>query len=263
MKQTIILSIFLTFSILSIQSCDSKQKLKDRISHLEEAVSKDRTKGRIELADAYTEFATTYPEDSLSEEYLLSAVNANSGANEHLKAIDCGEKYLMLFKEGEFKNRVILTMAKSYFGAENSDSAIKMFEKVPMGSEFMSTDIHFMKKSFLLFIEQHPDDSRSIDYSIKAANLLAETGSAERAVTVLSDLVAKYPDSEFSPYALMRSADIMEVQLKQIHEADSILRLLIEKYPKSNFARDANVILEKELLGLSDEEKFAKITGSN
>jgi len=256
--------IFLLLLVVgTFTSCDKKQKLKDQIATLESQSPVDNSQSRMELAKAYISYANQFPSDSLAEQYHHSAVAIATSSKNHESAVQYGNEFLDKFPNSPIKDEVVLLIARSYFHQGNSDSAVALFESVPMGSSFASTDLHYMKKAYLLFLKDHPKDERSIDYSIKAANLLAESGSANKAVDLLLGLVKNHPDSEFSPYALMRSADILEVQSKNLPEAETTLKRLIEEYPESNFARDARIILEKGLLGLSDEEKFARITGQN
>jgi outer membrane protein assembly factor BamD (BamD/ComL family) len=244
-----------------VASCNPQKSLQTKIEKLSQEYAGGKVELTNKLASTMAEYAIKYPNDSLSQGYLSLAAQYFSAANDQDEAIHACEKFAELYPNSEAKTEMYLIQARAYSALDKSDSCIKYFERVGASFDYSGTDKHLWKKAYLDYIEKNPNGDQSIDYSIKAANLLAASGSGDQAIILLNKIVEGSPDSKFAPYALMRIADIQENDLSNIEGAEMSLKRLIELYPSSNFANDAKIILEKGLLGLTEEEQFAKIIG--
>ncbi|MCB9246088.1 MAG: tetratricopeptide repeat protein [Flavobacteriales bacterium] len=245
--------------ILTLAACDKQQQLKNEIAQLELEEAEASPEGKLALANAYYEYATKYPNDSVSEGYLFRSCGMFAIMEKHEELMKASSAFFAQYDQSPNFSRVQLQRAKSFFVSDMPDSAVVVYEQVRDRAALNGDDLHFLKKTYLKLVEKYPTEERSIDYRIKGSNLLAEAGSGEQAIALLLQVTDSFPESNYCPYALMRAADIAETRLADIPQAEQLLKRLIYTYPQSNFASDAQIILEKQLLGLTDEEKFQRI----
>lgn len=255
--------LYILLGLFLFSACNKQEKLKKEIAQLELEDAEGSTEGRTALAKAYFDYANTYPSDTLAETYLLKACGLYSVLEKHGDVVQVCSKFLSHYDQSPHYSRVQLYRAKSLFLSDQPDSAVVAYEQVRDRSALNGDDLHFLKKTYLKLVEKYPTEKRSVDYRIKASNLLAEAGSGEQAINLLLQVADSFSDSDFCPYALMRAADIAETRLADLDQAKALLERLINTYPESNFAADARIILDKKLLGLTDEEKFQRIVSES
>lgn len=97
-----------------------------------------------------------------------------------------------------------------------------------------------------------PDESKSPEYLFKAGELANSLQLPQPALGYLNRLLNKYPNYKNAPYALFMQGMIYDDQLKDTANARKIYTKVIEKYPESQLAKDAEASIQN--LGKSVEE---------
>lgn len=256
------ISLFSTaFVALLFQSCAQPSVL-DQIKELENQEAQMQPEAAKKLAGLYREYAAEN-KDSLAEEFLLRSAQIDLEGERYGAVIDSDSLLQLQFDSSKYSKQISLLAAKALLKSGKESAAIRRYEKIANEEILHNRDLHQMKLAYLAYIEKYPENQESLDYSIKAANLLATSGGARQAIDLYLSVVEKFPESAYAPFALTKTSEVYETQLGDIDQARKYLEQLIAEYPESNFARDAQVILDKGLLGLSDEEKFRRIIGQD
>lgn len=161
--QTRVYSLFLLALVSILVSCGGSNKesekeksLEDNIAEYEAELFKptqtklDKRKA-LDLVNLYVEYATQYPEDSLSPEYLFKAADISMNLNRPRKTIE-------LFDQ-------ILVSYPNY-----SKTATALFLKAFVYEDQLQ-DYEEAKKYYTLFIETYPDSDFADDAKISLSNL--------------------------------------------------------------------------------------------
>ncbi len=107
------------------------------------------------------------------------------------------------------------------------------------------------------YAQKYPDDSLSIKYWFRAAQIQVNLGESQKAIHTLDSLIANYPKAKIIPSALQFKAFIYDDRLGQIDEARATLDELINNFPESELVENAKAY--KETLGKSPEEIIAEL----
>lgn len=102
------------------------------------------------------------------------------------------------------------------------------------------------------YAQKFPDDTLSVDYWFKAAQVEVGLNIPLQAIQSLDSLIIKYPDAKNIPSALQFKAFIWDDRLGNINKAALVLDYLIENYPDSELIENAKAY--KASLGKSPEE---------
>lgn len=97
-----------------------------------------------------------------------------------------------------------------------------------------------------------PDETKSPEYLFKAGELANSLQLAQPALSYLGRVMSKYPNYKNAPYALFMQGMIYDDQLKDTANARKIYTQVIQKYPESQLAKDAEASIKN--LGKSVEE---------
>lgn len=130
----------------------------------------------------------------------------------------------------------------------NSDGNIKIDEAIKLAN--------FYKK----FAINNVNDSVSPYYLFKSADIFMNMNKANDAINSFNLILEKYPNFEKTPSVLFLKAFIFEDQLTDYVNAEKYYKQFLEKYPKSEFADDAEISLKN--LGKTPEqliEEFEKM----
>ncbi len=93
------------------------------------------------------------------------------------------------------------------------------------------------------FIKNFPADSNTQRYIFKAGNLYMNMGKGKQAIEMFDQYRASYPNNPRSALCLFFTAYIYENILKNLDKAQESYILFIEKYPRHDFADDAQMAL--------------------
>jgi len=99
---------------------------------------------------------------------------------------------------------------------------------------------------------KYPEDSVSVKYLFKAAQVEVGLGESLVAIHTLDTLINRYPNAEIIPNVLQFKAFIYDDRLDRVNKAAAALDIIIEKYPDCDIID--NVKAYKETLGKSPEE---------
>lgn len=110
----------------------------------------------------------------------------------------------------------------------------------------------FAMRCYDEYASYFPDEVKAPEYLFKAGELANSLQMPQPALNYLGRLMIKYPQYKNAPYALFMQAMIYDDQLKDTANARKIYKQVIEKYPESQLAKDAQASINN--LGKSVEE---------
>lgn len=149
----------------------------------------------------------------------------------------------------------ILLASVAFFTACDSPKE-KMVKKITElennDSSYSVTLLQELKFAYLEFGNKYPDDEKSAGYLFKAAQRCIALNTANEAVIILNDLMAKYPKNDICQEALFLLAFTYENSLQDLKQAEEKYKQFIQLYPKNELAEDAKLSLEN--LGKSPQE---------
>jgi len=93
------------------------------------------------------------------------------------------------------------------------------------------------------FIKNFPADSLTQKYIFKAGSLYMNIGNGKSAIEMFDLYRNTYPNDVRSAICLFFTAYIYENLLKNLDKAQELYILFIEKYPRHDFAKDAQMSL--------------------
>ena len=98
----------------------------------------------------------------------------------------------------------------------------------------------------LEFAHKHPCSAKSPNLLLKGADLQRALERFEESEQTLKNLIDKHPDFNKADVAYFFMANMQMEQGKK-EEAKKTFQNLISKFPKSEFSRDAQILLDNEL----------------
>ncbi|MCC6251339.1 MAG: tetratricopeptide repeat protein [Bacteroidia bacterium] len=110
----------------------------------------------------------------------------------------------------------------------------------------------FAIKCYEEFASYFPDDAKSADYLLKAADISQGLGSYDAALNYLNKLTTKYPNYKNKAWAILMKAIIYGDVKGDTAQARIYYNEVITQYPESELAKDAEASIKN--LGKSPEE---------
>lgn len=96
---------------------------------------------------------------------------------------------------------------------------------------------------YIAYSDTHPNDPLSPEYLLKAAQLCENLpNQSARELAILSEILARFPRSEFAPKAMMAKAHIYRTILRDTAQARSSYAQFLQKFP----AHELAPIIKKE-----------------
>lgn len=131
----------------------------------------------------------------------------------------------------------------------------KIFDPVKMMADpaMVGTYLHSCMARVLLL----PKDTKSVSMLNKAAENAYYTQQYQKSLYLYEWLETAYPDDDKAAQALFMRAFVYDNDLKQYDLAKPLYELFLQKYPKDDFADDAQVLLKN--LGKSPEEMIQEL----
>jgi outer membrane protein assembly factor BamD (BamD/ComL family) len=124
----------------------------------------------------------------------------------------------------------------------------------PKATSFEKAKADSLMTMYETFITRFPDDSLSPGYTFKAANIAMNMNEGAKSLALFDQYITKYPDRPKAEVCLFFKAYVYENVVRNLDKAKETYLVFIEKYPKSQFADDAQIALQN--LGKSPEEMF-------
>lgn len=108
--------------------------------------------------------------------------------------------------------------------------------------------------TFSKYAEENPDAANAAEYLFKAVEISINTKQdAQQSIDLVNRLVTKYPTFDKNPVALfMLATFVYDEQLHDLDKAREAYQQVIDQYPDSPFARDAEIAITQ--LGMTPEE---------
>ncbi|MCX6285928.1 MAG: tetratricopeptide repeat protein [Bacteroidetes bacterium] len=96
---------------------------------------------------------------------------------------------------------------------------------------------------YSVFIKNFPADSMTQKYIFKAGTMYMNSGNGKAAIEMFDLYRSGYPNDPRSAMCLFFTAYVYENLLKNLDKAQELYILFIEKYPRNDFADDAQMAL--------------------
>ena len=108
--------------------------------------------------------------------------------------------------------------------------------------------------TFSKYVEENPEAADAAEYLFKAVEISINTKQdAQQSIDLVSRLVANYPTFDKNPVALfMLATFVYDEQQHDLDKAREAYQKVIDQYPDSPFARDAEIAITQ--LGMTPEE---------
>ena len=249
------LNLALLLAILFLFGCSNeKTSLKNRIVDLETREAAMSPEDRKALNQLYEEYALKYPKDSVSEIYLANAIVFNNLIGNARHTLELGATFTERYADQTNARDVNISLGQASLKLGAVNDAITYFG--------LANELQQLENSYLIQLGEAYERSAQLDSSdgrqsklIRAANIRTETGYLLMADSMFKQFVKTYPSSEYAPYAIARRAEIME-SMGNLEAARSRMEELIASYPESNFASDARIMIDRGMIGKTDEEKY-------
>lgn len=251
--------------VITALACQSKKdKLTESIIKLETSDSSSTPKGFNQLADLYFDYAKSFPEDTVSENYLYKGFMFKYLTNHWDDAIKFATYYKTKYPVSENYHRINLKLADVYLtGKNNSDSAVRYFLLADGKVQFSTDEYRKAGNTIAQRVKSNPGSNKNPGLLFTAAKFLQLCTDFEKAVEIYSEVAKTYPAYEKSPDALMAAGFISWNNLQKPEDAKTFYHLLSQKYPGHPLAKEAKMILSENILTMTELELAEYLTKKN
>ncbi len=198
----------------------------------------------------------TTPDSALTREAVLGLGDALARLRDYPGAVSAYERFLSLTAAGGGGSATVLwklarTSASGKNFRKSNDAAQRLLKSAAPDSLKRRVQILLARNAeeqnnpalalqlFLSFCEQRPDDPSTPEVLLRAAGIAEKgTGDLRKAAELYTQLRARYERSSLVDDAVMGAARCLET-LKEFDRAVPLYRLLLERYPASEFAPGA------------------------
>lgn len=207
-------SLFFTICLFIIACQSDKQKQQTEIQSLENAANESTDAFTLDtLLATYQIYFTTYPDDKAQSNSYKK--NAKSLLNKRLSVLK-----MQLFDDST--------------GVANYEAA----------TEFINLSERY---AALL-----PEEKEAPNWLFQAGELAGSLHQYDKTLALYKKVNEEFPAYEKSSQVLFMRAFTLDSELKRFEEAKILYEEFIKKYPKDDFADDAQFLLDN--LGKSEEE---------
>ena len=164
-------------------------------------------------------------------------------------------------KKSESENGNKATVAT---GKERYEQLIDSIEAKMQATRNMPLDqgtAMFAMRVYDEYASYVPDEQKSPDYLFKAGELANSMQLSQPALGYFTRLTNKYPSYKNTPYAIFMQGMIYDDQLKDTAGARKMYKQVIEKFPNTQLAKDAETSIGH--LGKSVEELVREFEQKN
>lgn len=111
------------------------------------------------------------------------------------------------------------------------------------------------------FASQYPEDSVSVEYLFKAAEVEMGMNKNDDCINTLSLIQSTYPNHDIIPMVLHFKAFVYDDKFQDFDKARASLDELIEKYPEDKLIENAKAY--RDMIGKDPEELFRRADSAN
>lgn len=244
------------FLALGVLSCTSKKdKLSEAILKIENSDSSSTKNGFNQLAELYYEYANSFADDTLSEKYLYKGFIFKYITQHWEDALKYSKVYKGRYPQSENYHRINLKLADLWAkGKNNQDSAVHYYLLAAGKVEFSTEEYRIAAKILEAFVHSQPQNSKSTLYLYEAARFYQTCGDFQPAINAYLEVADTHPEFVQSPDALMAAGFIYWNDLKDNTKAKDVYQKLCGKYPDHALAKEAKLILDENILGMTELE---------
>ena len=138
-------------------------------------------------------------------------------------------------------------------------SIAEMEKEIREHAELDTAVARKLTTSYVMYADQHPEDTISPVYLGKAADIYKEMqGEVLKAVNVYNRIIHEYPESPEAARSVFMIGYVFDEKLNDKKRAAKSYEHFLNKYPDHALAKDANSLLLIARDTLTDEELVAK-----
>ena len=151
------------------------------------------------------------------------------------------------------------TEVKKELTIEDHRMEVEQYQKELFSAEYTALDVFKADSMILLYksyAEEYPEDSMSIQYLFKAAEVQMGIDKDLDCIATLSQIQNTYPDSKIIPMLLQFKAYVYDEKLHEYEKAIMIMDELIENYPDDKLIPNAKAY--RDMIGKDPQELFQR-----
>lgn len=99
-------------------------------------------------------------------------------------------------------------------------------------------------KAYATYANKFPQDTLSANYIFKAGEVASAIKMSQQSVNYFDTFLNNYPEHPKAATALFLKAFVLENDLNKYGEATAAYNLVMQKYPNTSFARDAEACIQ-------------------
>ncbi len=242
--------------ITAFAACTSKKdKLTKEIYALETSDSSSTPKGMNDLAELYYDYSKNFTKDSISEKYLFKGFMFKYILERWDDAIKYSDFYKKNYPVTENWHSINLKLADVYDkGKNNLDSAVHYYLLAKGKARFSTDDYRKASSALKKWANANTKSDKRAGILYNAAIFSQTATEYDSAVRLYVEVANQYPAYDKSPDALTAAGFICWNDLKKPEQGKIYYQKLIEKYPNDSLAKDAKIILNENIMGMSDLE---------
>lgn len=115
-----------------------------------------------------------------------------------------------------------------------------------------TTKANELIKLYEQYASNYPDDSNSIKYLFRSAEICSNIGKAEESVIIIDKIIKTYPEDKLIPIVMHYKGFLYEERIKDLDKAKKSYEDLIKAFPNSDLAVSAQACIDN--LGKTDLE---------
>jgi len=150
----------------------------------------------------------------------------------------------------------VLIFTACQISKEKLSEQIKVSEE-EVSKSFNPEEMKQLRGLYKEYINKFPEDGLSVEYLFKCARINISLRDGNAAIKDFTNLINRYPESEYAPQAYYYIAFVYEDVIYDIVAAEVAYNDFIEKYPEHELANDARRSIK--YLGKSPEEILTSI----
>jgi tetratricopeptide (TPR) repeat protein len=242
----------------SLSGCSNNQKeLSAEIFKIEHGAELSTQEGMLKYCEMMEEYANRFPDDEQSAVYLHKAAVNYYLIKKFDKALKLSHYYLSKYPNGLERNPTLTNIAHIYNdGLIIPDSAIKYYKLAsdlkPL-SVLDKNDLGLNYQKLAILIEKK-DTIKAIEYYNQSAQYMHATGAYNGSIANLLKIVELNPKSPKAPNILQQIAFTYENDVLDTDNAIKYYTLLVKNYPNTVVAKQAEYLLNNNLVGKPAEE---------
>jgi len=246
--------ILTAVSLLLITSCtDPKSKLSKQIEDLR-MTEKQNFEVKLNLAELQEKYINEFDEDSLTIRFNEEVANFYYQVDSFEKAIQYVDRYNSKYDSSSEKWNMTMLKARSLVNQAKYAEGIIVYEDILQNQSLPMQDVRLLGKAHQFYISDSSFAGRD-KHLFKLGGIKEQMNEVDSAILIYSHLYTMYPNSKYGAFSMMKHSDLLE-KTAEVEKSKAVLAKLIEAYPETQFAKDAKILLDENLIGQTAEEQL-------